>query len=363
MLPALFITLALVFNTLALPPAGADDAALAKAVGDVLDRAAAADEFSGIVVIAKNGAPVFRKSHGFANKEAKTPITPQTKFNLGSMNKMFTAVAVAQLAERGLLSFDDTVGKHLPDYPNKDMAARVRVHHLLTHTSGLGDYFSPAFFANRSKISKVAELLPYFATNPLEFEPGARFRYSNAGFALLGLIVEKVSGQDYYDYVREHIFRPAGMTNTDSYEYGQRVENLATPYTMMTPAGPVPAGEPRRPRNEIFKGAPAGGGYSTAEDLLKFSAALTGNKLLGPKYTEIVTTGKVKTGPHKYAYGFGEHMANGQRSFGHNGGAPGVGANLKIYPALGYTFVMLTNYDPEAMQKLSGQIDRIIVGG
>ena len=153
------------------------------------------------------------------------------------------------------------------------------------------------------------------------------------------------------------------MTDTDSYEYGQKVANLATAYTMMTPTGPVPVGEPRRARNEIFKGTPAGGGYSTAEDMLKFAAALTSNRLLGAKYTEIVTTGKIKMGPQKYAYGFGEHMTNGQRSFGHNGGAPGVGTYFQIYPASGHTFVMLTNYDPEAMEKLSEQIERLIVGG
>src|SRR3712207_3641558 len=190
MLLSLCITLALVFNAPAAPPhALADEAALVKAVGDALERAAAADEFSGIVLIAKGGRPVFQKSYGFANREAKTPIDAQTKFNLGSMNKMFTAVAVAQLAEAGKLSFDDTGAKHLPDYPNKDAAARVRVHHLLTHTSGLGDYFSPDYFANRAKITKVSELLPFFAAKPLEFEPGARFRYSNAGFVVLGLIV------------------------------------------------------------------------------------------------------------------------------------------------------------------------------
>ena len=363
MLISLCITFALVFNTLAAPRADARDAALVKEVEAALDRAAAADEFSGVLLVAKNGKPIFTKAHGFADREAKAPINAQTKFNLGSMNKMFTAVAVAQLVERGKLSFDDPIGKHLPDYPNKDAAARVTVHHLLTHTSGLGDYFSPAYFAARAKIGKVSELLPFFAAKPLEFEPGARFRYSNAGFVVLGLVVEKVSGQDYYDYVRQHVFKPAGMTDTDSYNYGRRVPNLALGYSMATPTGPVAPGQPRQEKREVFKGTPAGGGYSTAEDLLKFSAALMGNKLLSAKYTEIVTTGKVAAGGGKYGYGFGDRVTNGQRSFGHNGGAPGVGANLVIYPASGYTFVMLTNYDPDAMQKMSAEIGRLIVGG
>jgi CubicO group peptidase (beta-lactamase class C family) len=355
---SLCVTLALAFNSLA--PSG--DVALAKSVGDALERAAAADEFSGIVVITRGGRPVFRKSYGFADREAKAPIDMQTRFNLGSMNKMFTAVAVAQLAERGKLSFDDTVARHLPDYPNKEVAAKVTIHHLLTHTSGLGDYFSPAFFAARAKITKVSELLPFFAEKPLEFEPGARFRYSNAGFVVLGLVVERASGEDYYDYVRRNVFKPAGMTNTDSFEHGARVANIATPYTRVTPTGPVPAGEPRRARTEIFKGTPAGGGYSTAEDMLKFAAALTSHKLLGAKHTEIVTTGKVAMGPFKYAYGFGEHANGGRRSFGHNGGSPGVGAYFQVYPATGHVFVLLTNYDPEVMEKMSRQIERLING-
>lgn len=146
---------------------------------------------------------------------------------------MFTAVAIAQLAEGGKLSFSDTVGKLLPDYPNRVVAEKVTVHHLLTHTSGMGSYFNDKFFANLNNMKTVADYLPLFASDPLAFEPGTKWQYSNAGFTVLGLIIEKLSGQSYYDYVKQHIFKPAGMVNTDSYERDKDVPNLAIGYTKM----------------------------------------------------------------------------------------------------------------------------------
>src|SRR5581483_8390858 len=183
-----------------------------------LDGLAKDDRFSGVVLLAKGGKPFYVKAYGLADKEKNLPINPQTKFNLGSMNKMFTAVAIAQLAEQGKLSFDDTVGKFLPDYPNKDVVNKVTIHHLLTHTSGLGSFWNAKFDEKKGSIRTVADYLSLFVDDPLRFEPGARFEYSNAGFIVLGGIIEKVSGQSCYDYVRERIYKPAGMTNTDCYE-------------------------------------------------------------------------------------------------------------------------------------------------
>ena len=189
------------------------------------------DKFSGVVLIAKDGKPVFEKAYGLANKAKNIPNNTETRFNLGSMNKMFTAVAIAQLAEAGKLSFDDTVGKHLPDYPNKDVANKVTIHQLLTHTSGLGSYWNAKFEAKKATIKSVSDYLALFADEPLKLEPGKRFQYSNSGFIVLGAIIEKVSGQSYYDYVREHIYKPAGMKNTDAYEMTANTPNLAMGYT------------------------------------------------------------------------------------------------------------------------------------
>ncbi|HEU4794031.1 MAG TPA: serine hydrolase domain-containing protein [Pyrinomonadaceae bacterium] len=338
-----------------------DIPAIAKDIGAFLERAAAADEFSGAVLVARNDQVVFSKAYGLANKDTKTPNAIDTKFNIGSMSKMFTAVAVAQLAERGKLSFTDTVGKLLPTYPNKEVAEKVTVHHLLTHTSGMGSYHNDTYFANLEKMKTVADLLPLFADDSLDFEPGSRWQYSNSGYVVLGLIIEKISGQSYFDYVKEHIFKPAGMVNTDSYELDKSVDNIALGYTRMQFSGGMGSGA-RRPNRRPAKGSPAGGGYSTVEDLLKFSLALRGNKLLSQKYTELVMKGQAETNSSgaKYGYGFGDKEVNGKHIVGHNGGAPGIGANFDIFPELGYTAVVLTNYDPPAMSPVVTKLREVV---
>ena len=322
------------------------------------------DKFSGTVLVAKDGIPIFKKAYGLANKNTNTVSDTETKFNIGSMNKMFTAVAVAQLAERGKLSFEDKISKYLPNYPNKTVADKVTIHQLLTHTSGLVNYQNEKFFAQLDRVKTVADLLPFFADEPLAFEPGAKWGYSNAGYVVLGLIIEKASGQNYFDYVRENIFKPAGMNNTDSYEKGANVSNLAIGYTRMNPSGQPDPTAPRRENTQMRprRGSSAGGGYSTVGDLLKFVAALQNHKLLSKKFTEIVTTGKIEVGGivGKYAYGFGDKIFGGKHIVGHNGGSAGIAANLDIFPELGYTAIILSNYDPPAMMSVIMKIRGLI---
>lgn len=341
-----------------------DDVALGKELDKYLEQATANDAFSGAVLIAKNGQPIFKKAYGMSNKSNSTPNNVDTKFDLGSMNKMFTAVAIAQLAERGKLSFNDTVSKLLPDYPNKAVADKVTVHHLLTHTSGMGSYFNEKFMANLNNMRTVADYLPLFVNDPLAFEPGTKWQYSNSGFTVLGLIIEKISGQSYYDYVKQHIFKPAGMMSTDSYERDKDIPNLAIGYTKAGDNGRLDPAAARRPNTPMrpLKGSPAGGGYSTLDDLLRFSVALLDHKLLSQKYTEIITTGKVETGApgRRYAYGLGDDVSNGRHIVGHNGGGPGISANFDMLPELGYTTVILGNYDPPALMPVVMKIRGLI---
>src|ERR1043165_5912121 len=196
---------------------------LAKELDTYFGSLVAENKLSGVVLVAKNGVTVASRAAGIANKTTNAPIDVNTKFNLGSMNKMFTAVAIAQLAQAGKLSFTDTVGKHLPDYPNKDVADKVTIHQLLTHTSGMGMYWGEKFAAQREKLVTVAAYLPLFASEPLAFPPGEKFQYSNAGYMLLGAIIEKLSGQDYFSYVQEHIYKPAGMNDTGFYAPGKEI--------------------------------------------------------------------------------------------------------------------------------------------
>jgi len=338
-----------------------------------LEKLVVADLFSGAVLIALNGIPIFKKAYGLANKSFNVPNQIDTKFNLGSMNKMFTAVAIAQLAERGKLAFSDLISKHLPDYP-RTVGDKVTIHHLLTHTSGMGDFFNEKFFfSSKDQFKTVEAFLPLFQDDPLSFEPGAQWQYSNAGFIVLGAIIEQVVGQSYFDYVREHIYKSAVMPNTDAYELDQPIPNLAIGYTNMGDNFQPLLGSRRR--SHLFmlpvKGCPAAGGYSTVSDLLNFDIALRQHKLLSYKYTNIVLSGKVAFSDEifaKYAYGFVDERVNEffdgrvkqKRITGHKGGIPGINAQLDMYLDDGYTVVVLSNYDPPAGQRVAAKLRELI---
>jgi len=305
---------------------------------------------------------IFHKAYGLADKAHNIPNKLDTKFNLGSMNKMFTSVAIAQLVQAGKLSYDSTLDKVLPEYPNKEVAAKITVHQLLTHTSGLGDFFKPEFFQNREKYRNPKDYFPVFANDKLRFEPGTSWSYSNAGFIVLGAVVENASGQNYFEYVRDHVFTPAGMKDTGSYAVHDIVPNLGTGYTRFGSGDPLGI-EPRR--NNVLtmpmQGSPAGGGYSTAPDLWKFTQALRANKLINAELTEKVTGGKVDTPMgSKYAYGFIEETIDGKSVRGHSGGAPGINSYLNIFWDGSYTVIVQGNYDPPAAQDLGGKITRFL---
>jgi CubicO group peptidase (beta-lactamase class C family) len=200
--------------------------------------------------------------------------------------------------------------------------------------SGIGDFFGPKFDATpKNRIRAIKDYLPLFADQPLKFEPGTSRAYSNGGYIALGAIIEKVTGQSYYDYVREHVFKPAGMENTDSYEVDVVTPNLATGYAR-GPNGVRVSNVYTAPA----RGSSAGGGYSTAEDLLKFTVAMRNNKLLSEAQTKRMLQG----------------------GLGIAGGAPGINAELEIDPASGYTIIVLSNYDPPSAANISQQIRKWI---
>ncbi len=250
---------------------------------------------------AKNGKPIFAEAYGLADREKKIPNTLQTGFRIGSMNKMFTATAVLQLVQAGKVKLADPLGKYLPGYPNGEVASTVTIHQLLTHTGGTGDIFGPEFEAHRLELRTLDDYVRLYGSRGPQFKPGSRWEYSNYGFLLLGVVIEQASGESYYDYVRDHVYQPAGMTST-----GAEPESEAIPGRSI---GYMKIGGSWQPNTGTlpYRGTSAGGGYSTAEDLLKFANALLTHKLLDAHYTELLTTGKVATPMgDKYAYGFGE---------------------------------------------------------
>ena len=307
-----------------------------------VDRLARRDVFSGTVLLAKGGKPLFSAAYGEANKDFGVKNTVDTKFNLGSMNKMFTSVAVLQLVEAGKVSLDDTLGKFLPPGTMRaDVLSKVRVKHLLTHTSGLGSYFSPRWDSlSRAMFRSVDDWMSLVKDETLQFEPGTRWAYSNTGMLVLGKVIEAASGQDYFEYVRERIYKPAGMTSTDSYELDLVTRNLAVGYEREdTPTGP-------RYRNNIFqhviRGGPAGGGYSTVGDLTRFATALQEGRLVSREGVGLLTTPKPELSSPDYGFGFG--VSENGRIVGHSGGFPGINSQLDIYLVDGYTVAVMANY-------------------
>jgi CubicO group peptidase (beta-lactamase class C family) len=339
------------------------DAEIVRQLDAYVDKLASENLFSGAVLFARGGKPLYLKARGLASKAFNVPNRVDTKFNLGSMNKMFTAVAIAQLAEKGKLDFSDPLIKHLPDYPNKEVARKVTLHHLLTHTSGIGDYFNDKYReTSKDRFRAIRDYFPLFTEAPLSFEPGKEFRYSNAGFMVLGAVIEKVSGEDYFEYVREHIYKPAGMLNTDAFEMDRDTPNLAIGYTAQ---GDASGRKDGKMRNNLFlhvvKGGPAGGGFSTVEDLLRFDVALRAHRLVGQKYTDILLTGKVPTGRRgEYGYGFFVEDHHGTRIAGHGGGFPGINSALDMYLDNGCTVAVMANYDPPAAQRVADKLRALI---
>ena len=323
---------------------------LVAALKATLEKDAAAGKFSGAALLAKDGKPIFTGAYGMADREKKIPNTLNTKFRIGSMNKMFTAVSIVQLVQAGKISLSDPLGKYITDYPNKDIATKVTIQQLLTHTGGTGDFFGPQFDAHRLELKTLQDYVKLYGERPPEFEPGSKWEYSNYGFLLLGVVIERVTGKSYYDYVNENVYKPAGMTSTGSFPEDQVVQDRSVGYTHMD-------SPELRPNTDTlpYRGTSAGGGYSTVEDFLRFASALLNHKLLNAQYTDLLTTGKVGT-PRgdKYAFGLSDTAPGTPlHHFGHGGGAPGMNGDLEIYPQAGYVIVVLSNLDPPAASRVS----------
>ena len=316
-----------------------------------LQRASDADEFSGTVVIARCGVPIFERAYNRADRERGTANTLATSFNVGSINKMMTAVAVMRLVQDGRLRLTDTVGKYIPEYVNRAIADHVTIHHLLTHTGGTGDIFGDDWEDYRLTLRTHDDYIKRFSARAPTHAPGARFRYSNFGFVLLGAIIERVTGRSYYDAIAELVYRPAKMTSTSSPLWSDRVGAIG--YTRWR-SDDWSSNVDFLP----YRGMSAGGGWSTTRDLVAFGNALVDHVLLDAEHTRMMTTGKIAIGPGvAYGYGIGDMMIDGVRCIGHNGGFPGANGELLICES-GYTIAMLANFDPPAASLIAMRVAR-----
>jgi len=308
--------------------------------------------FSGSVLVSQNGKKILSKGYGMANYELDVPNKPDTKFRIGSVTKQFTATAVMQLAERGALKLEDPLSKYVPEYP-KDVADKITIHHLLTHTSGIFNYTrDPEFFKNMRVKMSLTELIAKFKDKPLDFEPGTKFNYSNSGYILLTVIVEKASGKPYEQFLKENIFQPLGMNNT-GYDYTEPIlKNRAAGYGY--------EGGKIKNADYLDMSLPAGAGalYSTTEDLYLWDRALYTEKLVKKATMDKIFT----TDKNNYAYGWIVDEQFKHKRITHNGGINGFNSHIARFVNDDVCIVVLSNRIPSAASKIGKDLAAILFG-
>jgi len=303
-----------------------------------IDTLSESGVFSGSVMITKGNNVLIEKAAGQASKRFSSNNTIQTRFNLGSMNKMFTSIAILKLVETGKISLTDDINKLLKIKGKATGFEKIQLQHLLSHSSGVG-----RIDCDKGDISIVNDwqtCMTKIIDMTLNFTSGSRFSYSNDGMFILGLIIEQTTGKTYDQYTQEVVLTPAKMTRTANLDLQFPVENAAIGYSFY--------GKQNTWRNNLFihdkKGGPAGGGYSTVGDLNKFASALLSYKLLSKAMTDKAITAKTEFGASQYGFGFGVWQQNGKRVIGHNGAFPGVSSQLNIHLDSDYVISVLSNH-------------------
>lgn len=338
---------------------------LTKRLDEYLRFLSEKDLFSGAVLLAKNEEIIYQNFFGFADRAFQIKPNNTTLFNLGSLGKMFTALAIGQLVLENKIQFDDKLKTILPEL-KIDKSDEITIHHLLTHTSGLGDIFCPEFTKNKEKYIEIKEIVKLLENKPLKFKPGERFLYSNGGFNILGLIIEKLSGKNYFEYVKENIFTPLKMINTGFYFIDDPIVNRATGYTKIGVMSRKIRETDWKINTRIarLKGCAAGGGYSTLDDLFKFGKSLFYGTILNQRILNEMISAKVKKSEKMdrsyYGYGFGITEYNNFIRIGHNGGSPGVNAYFAIFKPFGYIFIVLSNFDPYSAERIGKKFEQLL---
>ncbi len=318
------------------------------------------EEFSGGVLIAKNGTILLKKAIGEASKAYEIPNKSDTKYNMASVGKVFTGLAITQLAEQGKLSFDDPINKYVSaEWLDPDISEKIQIKHLLTHTSGLSDYFRDAYMQYKVPFFRgLEDYKSLVVDDTLLFEPGTRFLYSNTGMLLLGVVIENITNDNYFDYLKKNVFEPIGMVNTDGFDKDVPVKNRATGYTKVYENGAVTWNNHQFTR--IMRGSPSGGIYSTIEDMLKFDDAIRTNKLLSPEYSDLLLEGRPELNTSFHSYGFFVSEGAAGRIASHKGDGRGMNCQFKMYIDSDYTVVILSNYSAPSANIVANVIDQLI---
>jgi CubicO group peptidase (beta-lactamase class C family) len=326
-------------------------------LGRFLDEEEAADRFSGTVAIEHGGEIVFTGAYGHAHLGFGVRNRVDTRCNTASITKMVTAVAVLQLVEAGDLSLEATVAELLPDVAI-GKADRMTVHHLLSHQSGLGDYWNERCQQRRSVLRTTADYLGLLDGDEPAFEPGSGTAYGNSGYVLLGAIVERTTGVDYYDHVRDTVCRPAGMADAEHVEL-DRIADVAHGYTYVEWQGPA---HPDHRRDNLFqypvRGSAATGLYASAPDLVRFGLALRAHRLLGEEAVRWMLADPMEAGGRGYGtqripYAKGTAVGHGGRAFG-------AATIFLVLPEVDVSVAILANYDRPADKRVFEALDALL---
>jgi CubicO group peptidase (beta-lactamase class C family) len=333
-------------------PRHPEDRRLVAAVDSFPRAWVAADSFSGVVMLARDDETLYSFSTGFADRARGIRNGPSTGFNLASNDKYFTRIAIRQLQQAGKLTMTDLVGTHVPDYPNARVRTEVTIKHLLDGRSGLRGFDNDddrKYDASLLQLRTIDDYLALFAADSLHSAPGTTYAYSNAGYVVLGKIIERASGESYYDYVRRHIFEPAGMTGTGYFTVDEATPHRAVPYTTSPKAiGAVGGAGRKLPERQpatpllAYRGSSAGGGYSTADDLLRLARALTSHRLLDAAHTDSLL-------------GFRNRNPGYFDWDGWTGGSAGMNTVFYLH-STGHVLIVLSNYDPPSATVYRGKL-------
>lgn len=331
------------------PEATAQD--LATRVDAYLKPLADQGEFMGAVLVARDGKVLFAKGYGLAEVAWSVPNSVETRFEIASLTKQFTALAVLQFAERGMLKLDDPVSKYYPNAPST--WEKITIHHLLTHTSGIPNNGLADFKKGLCVSYSLPDLISLFRDKPLSFEPGTKWAYTNTEYNLLGLIIEHVSRMSYGDYLRTNIFEPIGMKDSGYAPTTAVVLHKAQGYTR--------EGKELRLRDFFDRSLEfaAGGIHTTVQDMLRWDQALYSEKVVGRKSLDLMFTGHP---PGNYGYGWFIKVENGKVKAFHEGNDPGVAAFEARYPQDRAFVVVLANLETSPVRRIADDLAAMLFG-
>lgn len=330
-------------------------AALTTAIDSIAQAALRDGPVAGMsIAVVRNGKILVSKGYGFADIENQVPATPQTVYRIGSITKQFTAAGIMQLVESGKLSLDDEITKYLPDYP--EQGHHVLIRHLLNHTSGIRSYTSlgPEWTSKIRLDLPHDSLVALFATKPFDFAPGDEWRYDNSGYYLLGMILERVSGERYGTYLQEHIFDPLGLKSTYYCDVSPILPHRAQGYE--TQRGVL------RNADYLSMSQPfaAGSLCSTTGDLATWTAALSGGRVVSAtSYARMSTPDTLNSGKRlDYGYGLGTGALGSHKLVSHSGGINGFLSVLNHFPQDSLIVVVLTNTEAGSPDEVARKIER-----